>query len=109
MDRTLAELGAGERGVVTALCLSSARAAPFVRLGLMPGTEVQCLRRSPMGDPSVYRFRGTTVALRRLDTRQILVQPERSAPYREYTESGEGSIFLSHGGEHPASAREVSL
>lgn len=76
MNRSLAELGTGDRGVVTALCLSSDRATPLVRLGLLPGTEVQCLRRSPLGDPSAYRFRGTTVAMRHLDTKQILIQSE---------------------------------
>ena len=77
MSRNMAELRAGERGWVCALRLSPLRAAPLLRLGLFPGTEVQCLRRSPLGDPIAYRFRGTTVALRSLDTKQIVVQPEK--------------------------------
>lgn len=79
----MAELRTGERGVVTVLRLSPARAAPLVRLGLLPGTEVRCLRRSPLGDPTAYRFRGTSVALRRVDARRIGVteaSPDRAAP-----------------------------
>jgi ferrous iron transport protein A len=67
MGTVMSELREGERGTVLALRLPPERTAPLTRLGLLPGTEVLCLRRSPLGDPTAYRFRGTTVALRRQD------------------------------------------
>ena len=43
----------------------------------VPGTEVLCLRRLPLGDPTVYRWRGIDVALRRRDASRIEVfQPK---------------------------------
>ena len=36
----------------------------LVELGLVPGTVVEALHRSPSGDPVAYRFRGVVVALR---------------------------------------------
>ena len=43
------------------------------RLGLVPGTEVRCLRRLPLGDPAVYRWRDIDVALRNRDASRIEV------------------------------------
>jgi ferrous iron transport protein A len=43
-------------------------------LGLVSGTRVEVLRASPLGDPVVYRFRGTTVALRRPDAEVVRVR-----------------------------------
>jgi len=47
-------------------------------LGLIAGTKVEVLRASPLGDPILYRFRGTTIALRRTDA--AIVQVRRIAP-----------------------------
>ena len=43
-------------------------------MGLMEGTEVECVGRSPWGDPSAYRFCGAVVALRSRDSKTILVE-----------------------------------
>ena len=34
-------------------------------LGIVPGTRVEAVMRSPSGDPTAYRIRGATIALRR--------------------------------------------
>ena len=68
---TLADLAAGERAVV--LSLPQNDACTLSRLGLVPGTEVLCLRRLPLGDPTVYRWRGISVALRNRDASRIEV------------------------------------
>ena len=53
------------------LCLNLTDEAD--RLGLVPGTEVRCLRRLPLGDPAVYRWRDIDVALRNRDASRIEV------------------------------------
>lgn len=45
-------------------------------LGLVPGTQIQCLFRSYSGDPSAFLVRGTVLALRRRDSDHIWIQPE---------------------------------
>ena len=40
-------------------------------LGFVPGAQVECLGRSPLGDPAAYRVRGAVVALRRRDAQLI--------------------------------------
>lgn len=45
-------------------------------MGFVPGTKVTCLRKSPLGDPVLYSLRGTGFALRKTDSRRILVETE---------------------------------
>lgn len=73
------ELRPGETGVVCRLQLPREKAAALIRLGLVPGTEVCCLRRSPLGDPAAFEFRSTVLALRDCDTEHILLKPKGGA------------------------------
>ena len=43
-------------------------------MGLVEGTDVECVFRSPAGDPTAYQFRGTLIALRREDASQVLIR-----------------------------------
>ena len=74
MSGTLDHLGPGERGTVARLLLPPERAVSLTRLGLCPGTEVLCLRRTPLGDPVVYCFRGTTAAIRKRDAARVVLE-----------------------------------
>ena len=40
-------------------------------IGLIRGTSVECVGRSPMGDPAAFRIRGAVIALRDSDTALI--------------------------------------
>ncbi|KAF1083831.1 ferrous iron transport protein A [Sporotomaculum syntrophicum] len=44
-------------------------------LGLVPGTKVEVIRRSPAGDPIAFNIRGAVIALRRDVAGQVLVSP----------------------------------
>ena len=43
-------------------------------LGLVEGTKVKCVLRSPLGDPHAYKIRGAVVAIRKEDASQIMVE-----------------------------------
>ena len=45
-------------------------------LGLVPGSQVKVIRRSPAGNPTAYLIKGTLIALRNEDARQILVDTD---------------------------------
>ena len=45
-------------------------------LGLVEGARLQCLGRSPLGDPSAYLICGAAIALRRSDSCRIEVEVE---------------------------------
>ena len=44
-------------------------------LGLVPGTMVTCVAKSPAGDPSAYRIRGAVIALRACDAKWVQTAP----------------------------------
>ena len=58
----LSKLPEGERGYVSSVDRELRDTTD--RLGLIPGTEILCLRRSPLGSPIAYWFRSTVLALR---------------------------------------------
>ena len=43
-------------------------------LGLVEGTLVECVRKSPAGDPKAYLIRGAVIALRKEDAKTVLVE-----------------------------------
>lgn len=46
----------------------------LLELGLTKGTKIECVGRSPKGDPFAFRIRGAVVAIREVDAAQILVE-----------------------------------
>jgi len=44
-------------------------------LGFVPGTEIQVVRRAPLGDPIEIELRGYRVCLRREQLEGLLVEP----------------------------------
>lgn len=69
----LDELRTGESGVVTGLLACGSMRRRLIELGLVRGTLIECVGRSPLGDPAAYRVRGAIIALRREDSRGILI------------------------------------
>ena len=72
---TLADLPRGSCALVSALCSHGSMRRRLQELGLVPGTKVECVQKSPLGDPAAYLFRGTVIALRREDSSRVLVRP----------------------------------
>ena len=70
----LSDLAPGQRGTVRALGATGAMRRRMLEIGLAPGTEVECLGRSPAGDPSAYLIRGAVIAIRASDGRDVLLR-----------------------------------
>lgn len=43
-------------------------------MGLVENTRIECVGKSPLGDPSAYLIRGAVVAIRSRDCESILVE-----------------------------------
>ena len=73
--RTMDTLSPGESGRVRAV--REPLRERLTELGLLPGTRVDCLLESPMGDPKAYRIRGIVLAVRARDAAAVTlgVQP----------------------------------
>jgi len=70
---TLADLRVGERATVTAFDTEDGVRHRLWDMGMVEGTEVECVFHSPSGDPTAYFVRGTVVALRRTDAHTVTV------------------------------------
>jgi len=70
----LAEIPTGERAVVKKLLTIGSIRRRLQDIGLIEGTEVECLYKSPPGDPVAYLIRGAVIALRFEETEQIIVE-----------------------------------
>lgn len=73
-NRCMAELLTGERAVVAGLNVSSTMRRRLQDMGLIDGTIVECVGKSPFGDPCAYLVRGTVIALRSEDAGRIRVK-----------------------------------
>ena len=73
---TLADLKLGQSGLVERLELDEGDARRLMELGFLPGASVQLSRRSPFGDPSVYRIDDADIGLRRDTAVRIFLRQE---------------------------------
>ena len=69
----LRALREGESAFVTEVWAEAAMARRLLDLGLIPGTRVECVGRSPAGDPAAYLIRGAVIALRGADAAGVRV------------------------------------
>jgi len=69
----LSSLVPGECGIVEKIEENCSIKARLYDLGIVPGTKILCVMRSPLGDPIAYYVRGTLIALRFQDSSRISV------------------------------------
>lgn len=72
--KTLCELEPGQRGRVGGLLSQGGMRRRLMDVGLIEHTEVECIGRSPGGDPAAYLIRGAVIALRRADCAGIVLE-----------------------------------
>lgn len=71
---SLAEVAIGARLRVLNFTQESPYVAHLQRLGVVVGTELQVIRRAPLGDPIEVRLRGYSLALRPQEAQALAVQ-----------------------------------
>lgn len=74
-EATLWDLPIGKWAQVSQVDAHCALFSRLLDIGLIPGTRVTCLQKSPSGDPRAYLIRGAVIALRSEDASQILIGP----------------------------------
>jgi ferrous iron transport protein A len=72
-ERTLDRLEPGERGIVARLDGSPGAVRRLMELGIVPGAEIEVVRRAPLGDPIELRLHRVHLALRREEAATIHV------------------------------------
>jgi len=69
----MTNLNIGEHGKVTTLSAVGAMRRRLQDIGLIEGTEIECILKSPGGDPIAYQIRGAVIALRKEDSEKIII------------------------------------
>ena len=64
----------GQRARVLSILESGAMRRRLQDIGLIEGTVVECIQKSPSGDPVAYGIRGAVIALRRAQAASVIVQ-----------------------------------
>ncbi|MCC8025456.1 MAG: ferrous iron transport protein A [Clostridium sp.] len=71
--RRLSDIEPGQKARIKELTSNGSMRRRLLDIGLVENTEVECLGRSPMGDPKAYLIRGAVIAIRSEDCQGILV------------------------------------
>lgn len=76
VQTTLSQLKPGDGAKITHLAVEGDLRRRLQDIGLIAGTMVCCVGKSPGGDPMAYSIRGAVIALRREDAARIFVSRE---------------------------------
>ncbi len=71
---SLNSLPIGTKGRVLSLATSGSDRRRMLDLGIVSGTTIEALQKSPSGDPIAYAIRGAVIALRDEDAEKITVE-----------------------------------
>ncbi|MDA8443221.1 MAG: ferrous iron transport protein A [Peptococcaceae bacterium] len=81
MERMLHHLLPGEKARVLHIAGGGALRMRMMDMGIVPGTELEVVRRAPLGGPMQLRVKGYYLAMRRGECAKITVdQPEPKQP-----------------------------
>ena len=69
----LADLKKGQKAVISELAVFDDMRRRLQDIGLIKGTVVECVGKSPLGDPCAYFIRGAVIALRSEDSGRVMV------------------------------------
>lgn len=73
MKNKLCHLAVGESATVINNISNGSMRRRLMDIGFTEGTKVKCLFKSPFGDPTAYKIRGAVIALRKDDSKKIII------------------------------------
>lgn len=71
-ENQLTNLELGKQGKIISISSSCRIKRRLQDLGMIEGTIVECVAKSPSGNPIAYQIRGAVIALRKEDTEYII-------------------------------------
>lgn len=101
----LADLKKGQKAVIAELAVFDDMRRRLQDIGLIEGTVVECVGRSPLGDPCAYFIRGAVIALRSEDSGRVKVCRLES----EYEEAAAGADLQGEKNDRISAADTASI
>ena len=74
MKSRLCDISPGDTAVISNMLAQGSIRRRLRDMGLVEGAEVECLMKSPLGDPVAYLIKGAVIALRREDAAAVTVE-----------------------------------
>ena len=74
MQKKLSELEPGEKGTIVKVQGSGALRRRLLDMGLIRGTEIEMVRKSPLGDPLEFLVKGYNLSLRKAECENVYVE-----------------------------------
>lgn len=71
--KTLKDLKTGQCGKIKKILSDDSIKRRLLDIGLIEGTCVECVGKSPCGDPSAFLIRGAVIAIRHEDCKKIIL------------------------------------
>ncbi len=72
--KNLNSIDVGEYAEIAALLTKGSMRQRLLDIGLTPDTVVECVGKSPAGDPRAFLIRGAVIAIRKEDCDEILIK-----------------------------------
>ncbi len=72
--KNLNSIDVGEYAEISELLTNGGMRRRLLDIGLTPDTRVECVGKSPAGDPKAFLIRGPVIAIRKEDCAQILIK-----------------------------------
>ena len=72
--KSIYDLKLNETGIVQSLNCNGSLKRRLLDLGIIKGTKITPILKSPSGDPTAFEIRGTLIAIRKEDAELILIQ-----------------------------------
>lgn len=72
--KNLNSIDIGEYAEIAALLTKGSMRQRLLDIGLTPDTVVECVGKSPAGDPRAFLIRGAVIAIRKEDCDEILIK-----------------------------------
>lgn len=73
MNHCLSDLKEGQSGTVLYIDTTGSMRRRLLDLGVIEGTTIGCVHKSPSGNPVAYTIRGAVIALRTDDSKNIKI------------------------------------
>lgn len=70
----LFELQSGKKCLIDKITITGSMRRRLLDLGLAPNTKVECVGKSPLGDPKAFLIRGAVIALREETCQKIFIK-----------------------------------
>ncbi len=71
---TLNDISYSEKAKIKEINIEPSMKRRLIDLGLIEDTVVECVGKSPMGDPKAFLIRGAVIAIRSDDSSKIIIE-----------------------------------